>query len=261
MSFPEGTLVSDSQVDQFAIVEEVIADLPRPEHDPVFGRALGQFVRHIGARDVLELGTAHGGSACWLAAGLRLNGGGTLTTMDRDTAPPVEQLLKSAGVDDITRVVRTPRSYVYELMRLIKANTADNRCSPQFDFCFVDGAHNWDTDGFAFFLVEKLLRPGGWLVFDDLDWTYATNVSLAPADAEVAALMSPEELSTPQMRDVFELLVRQHPGFDVVRQFPVHGWARKSGPQDSTDATRLIDELEALMSPVGHMPEGPSAAP
>jgi predicted O-methyltransferase YrrM len=241
--------VSNSQVDPFAIVSEAVAELPRPEHDPVFGHALGQFVRHIGAREVLELGTAHGGSACWLATGVRLNGAGTLTTMDRDTAPEVEQLLKSAGVDDVTRVVRTPRSYTWELMRLIKANTVGDRCNPQFDFCFVDGAHNWDTDGFAFFLVEKLLQPGGWLVFDDLDWTYETTVSLAPVDAEVASLMSPEERSTPQIRDVFELLVRQHPGFDIVRQFPVHGWARKAGPQDATDACRLIDELEAAGDP------------
>lgn len=237
--------MSGSQIDPFAIVEEAVARLPRPEHDPIFSRALAQFVQHIGAREVLELGTGHGGSACWLATGLRLNGGGTLTTIDRDTAPAVTQLLKSAGVDDMTRIVRTSRSYTWELMRLIKENTTDYRCNPQFDFCFVDGAHNWDTDGFAFFLVEKLLKPGGWLVFDDLDWTYATCLSLAPVDAEVASSMSPEELSTPQIGDVFELLVRQHPGFDVVRQFPVHGWARKSGSRDSTDECRLIDELEA----------------
>src|SRR5215472_9492762 len=238
-------LVSDSQVDPYAIVEEAVAQLPRPQHDPVFGRALAQFVRHTGAREVLELGTGHGGSACWLATGLRLNGGGTLTTIDRDTAPSVAELLKSADVCDMTRIVRTSRSYTWELRRLIQANTSDNHCNPQFDFCFIDGAHNWDTDGFAFFLVEKLLRPGGWLVFDDLDWTYATSLHLSPVDAEVASLMSPEEQSTPQILDVFELLVRQHPGFDVVRQFPVHGWARKSCPQDSTDESQLIDELEA----------------
>ena len=238
--------MSDSQVDPFAIVEEAVAArVPSVEHDPIFSRALGQFVRHIGAREVLELGTGHGGSACWLAMGLRLNGGGTLTTIDRDTAPAVAELFKSAGVGDTTRILRTSRSYTWELMRLIQANTTDYRCNPQFDFCFVDGAHNWDTDGFAFFLVEKLLKPGGWLVFDDLDWTYATCLHLSPVDADVASLMSPEEQSTPQIRGVFELLVRQHPGFDVVRQFPIHGWARKSGPQDSAAASRLIDELEA----------------
>lgn len=251
-------LASDPQVDPFAMVEEAIVRIPRPEHDPIFSRALGQFVRHVGAREVLELGTGHGGSACWLATGLRLNGGGTLTTIDRDTAPAVAPLLESAGVADVTRVVRTPRSYTAELMSLIQANTNGDRCNPQFDLCFVDGAHNWDTDGFAFFLVEKLLRPGGWLVFDDLDWSYATSLHLSPVDAEVASLMSAEEQSARQVRDVFELLVRQHPGFDVVRQFRFHGWARKSGPQDSTSASRLIDELEAAGDLVGFQNGAPN---
>src|SRR5580698_1754191 len=120
--FPGGImLASDPQVDPFAMVEEAIVRIPRPEHDPIFSRALGQFVRHVGAREVLELGTGHGGSACWLATGLRLNGGGTLTTIDRDTAPAVAPLLESAGVADVTRVVRTPRSYTAELMSLIQA--------------------------------------------------------------------------------------------------------------------------------------------
>jgi predicted O-methyltransferase YrrM len=243
--------MTDTRVDPYAIVEEAIAQVPRPEHDPVFSRVLGEFVRQTGARDVLELGTGHGGSACWLATGLRLKGGGMLTTIDRDTAPAVAQLLKSAGVADITRIVRAPRSYTLELMRLIQAHTADYRCNPQFDFCFIDGAHTWDTDGFAFFLVEKLLKPGGWLVLDDLDWTYAGCPRPAPPDAELARLMSAEELSTRQVRNVFELLVRQHPGFDAVRQFRHHGWARKSGPQDSADEIRLIDELEAAGEIIG----------
>jgi len=241
-----------SESDPFALVEKAVAELPHPEHDPVFSRALGQFVQHVGAREILELGTGHGGSACWLAAGLRLGGGGTLTTIDRDTAPSITRLLDTAGIADLTRIVRTPRSYTWELMHLIQANTSDGRCNPQFDFCYIDGAHNWDTDGFAFFLVEKLLKPGGWIVFDDLDWTYATCLHLSPVDADVASLMTPEERSIPQVGGVFELLVRQHPGFDVVRQFPVHGWARKAGLRDSAEeTTRLIDDLEAAYALYG----------
>lgn len=240
--------MSDSQADPFAIAEDAVACLPRPEHDPFFGRALAQFVQRTGAREVLELGTAHGGSACWLATGLRLGTGGTLTTIDRDSAPSIKQLLNSTGVTEFTRVVRTPRSYTWELMRLIQANTSGGKCNPQFDFCFIDGAHTWDADGFAFFLVEKLLRPGGWLVFDDLEWTYGDypEADLSPADAVLSRLMAPEERSTPQVGSVFELLVRQHPGFDVFRRFPVHGWARKSGAGNGAGEARLIDELEAV---------------
>jgi predicted O-methyltransferase YrrM len=249
MSFPKEIVMSEP--DPFALAEKAVACLPSPEHDPAFSRALGQFVRQVGAREVLELGTGHGGSACWLATGLRLGSGGTLTTIDRDTAPSIKQLLDAAGVTGLTRIVRTSRSYTWELMHLIQANTSDGHCNPQFDFCYIDGAHNWDTDGFAFFLVEKLLKPGGWLVFDDLDWTYETCQHLSPVDADVASLMTPEERSAPQVGAVFELLARQHPGFDVVRQFPVHGWARKASPRDSAGETRLIDDLEAAYALYG----------
>jgi hypothetical protein len=30
---------------------------------------------------------------------------------------------------------------------------------------------NWDTDGPSLFLVDRLLRPGGWIVFDDIEWS------------------------------------------------------------------------------------------
>ena len=210
-------LANDPLVDPFAMVEKAIVQIPRPQHDPIFSRALGQFVQHIGAREVLELGTGHGGSACWLATALRLNGGGTLTTVDRDTAPAATPLLESAGVADLTRVVRTPRSYTAELMRLIRANTTDDRCNPQFDLCFIDGAHNWDTDGFAFFLVEKLLRPGGWLLMDDLDWTYAQDPSRSATDGIVHRELSERERTEPHLRAVFDLIVAQHPSFTELR--------------------------------------------
>ena len=45
----------------------------------------------------------------------------------------------------------------------MQADTAGYRCNPQFDCCFVDSAHNRDTDGFTLLLVGNLLKPGGWL--------------------------------------------------------------------------------------------------
>ena len=42
---------------------------------------------------------------------------------------------------------------------------------PTFDLVYLDGGHTWDATGFAFFLVDKLLRSGGWLIFDDIYWT------------------------------------------------------------------------------------------
>ena len=78
-------LASEPQVDRFAMVKEAPSGAPIPSTIQSSAAALGHRTAHC-AREVLELGTGHGGSACWLATGLRLNGGGTLTTIDRDTA-------------------------------------------------------------------------------------------------------------------------------------------------------------------------------
>ncbi|TMC01342.1 MAG: class I SAM-dependent methyltransferase, partial [Chloroflexi bacterium] len=168
---------------------------------------------------------------------------GLVTTIDRRTGPDVRPLLARAGLDRFVDAIRAEHSYTWELMRLIEAHTVGGRCRPPFDLCFVDGAHSWDTDGFAFFLVEKLLRPGGWIVFDDLDWAYANATDLAPPDAELAALMSGEARSTTQVSRVFELLVRQHPAMDVVRVYGRRGWARKTGSGDPEAERLLVERL------------------
>ncbi|MGL5809687.1 MAG: hypothetical protein ACRCYQ_07075, partial [Nocardioides sp.] len=74
-----------------------------------------------------------------------------------------------------------------------------------FDFAFIDGAHSWFVDGLAFFLVDKLLKPGAWVLFDDLDWTYATSPTLS--QTELVRSMPEDERNTPQIGKVFELLV------------------------------------------------------
>ena len=62
------------------------------------------------------------------------------------------------------------RSYNWRLMKFLEAGMYEF-----FDFCYVDGTHNWYADGFAYCLVSRLLKPGGWVVFDDLYWSFQKN--------------------------------------------------------------------------------------
>ena len=130
--------------------------------------------RARGARDVLELGTAHGVGAAYLAA----SGGAHVTTVDFAGAaydPSPEESLARAGaadrVDDRARVLLV--HVVAEGAGRRRARTRTATSSRAYDFVYLDGAKNWTIDGLAVILVEKLLRPGGWLLLDDLDWTYA----------------------------------------------------------------------------------------
>ena len=73
------------------------------------GRLVYDHVRATRPAEVLELGTAHGVGAAYLAAALEENGAGRLTTVDFAGAaydPSPEALLARAGVAERVRIVR-----------------------------------------------------------------------------------------------------------------------------------------------------------
>jgi predicted O-methyltransferase YrrM len=188
---------------------------------PARGRELYDFIRRERPGECLELGFAHGVSTAYLAAGLEANGAGRLTSVDLDVArerePSAEQLLERAGLDARVSLVYEPTSYNWYLHRRIREQQRDvGVCEPYLDFCFIDGAHRWVDDGLAFFLVDKLLKPGGWLLFDDLTW------SIDAQDVDES------ERALPGVGEVFELLVMGHPSYDHLETDGEWGWARKS---------------------------------
>lgn len=148
--------------------------------------------------------------------------------------PGPEQVLARAGLADRVSVVRRHSSYNWYLKREIDAaSDGEGNCLPRYDFCYLDGAKNWNVDGLAVVLVEKLLRPGGWLLMDDLEWTYEHNPWIAPGgDGRPLGPLSPSERSEPHLLAVFELIVKQHPSFNrFIREDAWYGWAQKgTGP-------------------------------
>jgi predicted O-methyltransferase YrrM len=211
-----------------------------PYITPQRGREIYEFVSRQRPQSVLELGFAHGASSCYIGAAMKANGSGRLTTIDLDHRrqakpefrkflslsqcdPDIETLLEITGLQDWVRPIRTPSSYTWELMHLIEMTPAGGW---MFDFAFIDGAHSWFVDGFAFFLVDRLLKPGGWILFDDLDWTFGSSPTVAHTDLVKA--MPDEERDTPQVGRIFDLLVRPHPGYSEFRVDGSWGWARKS---------------------------------
>jgi predicted O-methyltransferase YrrM len=217
------------------------------------GALLYEFVLESEIEDVLELGTGNGTSTCYIAAALQEKGRGRVTTMDRTEAlsrePNVFALLDRLGVGDRVDVVLAERSYDWELMKLIERQTRGSRTEPCFDFCFVDGAHTWETDGFAFFLGDKLLRDDSWILFDDVHWTHAASPTLA--GTEVVEAMPNEERITPQVLRIIGLLVLQHPSYSNVRLAGNYAWAYKRGESAqgvNEHAVARLGELEAALN-------------
>lgn len=210
---------------ELAAVTERVRQVPWMSPDQ--GALIYRHFRDTTPRLCLELGTANGASAAYMAAALEENGTGHLITVDRSGAGySPAPLIQELGLSDwVTFVVRGDSSYDWYLKELVQERSdAAGNCEPMFDFCYLDGAHDWTIDGLAAFLIEKLLMPGGWLLLDDLEWSYAASPTI-----EAPPSMSQDEIREPHMRAVFDLIVRQHPNFSQFKlQDGNWGWAAKN---------------------------------
>lgn len=174
------------------------------------------------AKSVLELGHNHGRSTCFLAAAMAKTGG-FVRSIDR----PGRHVLKPNALDLLGRLELLDRveliyapSYNYVLRDWLAAEAV-----PRFDLVFLDGSHLWEQDALAFLLSWRLLKSGGWYVFDDLNWT--------PDESDWARSQSwfealpPDDRTTPAVRQIVELLLVPMP--DLETRFDDGWWcfARK----------------------------------
>lgn len=218
-------------------VKAEVANTPHMTYEQA--ERMTEFIRTVGARDILELGFRHGVSTAYIAMALEEIGAGHVTTIDlesvRDLTPNVSSLLGRLGVGHRATVHFEPTSYVWRLMRMLEADPR-----PRFDLCYLDGAHSWFVDGFAFFLIDRLLRPGGWLILDDLDWTYASSPTLS--QTEFVKRMPPDERVEPHVRKVYELLVKPHPSYHSFRTEAGWAFAQKSATGAAASDRRVVTE-------------------
>jgi predicted O-methyltransferase YrrM len=188
---------------------------------PRRGEELYRFVCEHRPQRVLELGFASGVSTLYLASALEVNGAGRITSVDTRAAlerePRADALLERAGLGHRVDLVYEETSYTWFLQRVLREQLRDDRIEPLYDFAFLDGAHLWDPDALAFSLLDRLLRPGGWILVDDLDWIPDDTYDLPASQA-----------GFPHVREVWELLVLTHPDYSEFRTDRQWGWAQKS---------------------------------
>lgn len=231
----------------FDEVRKAVEGIPYLGEDE--GWELYQFVMEHRPAACLELGHAHGVSSIYLAAAMEEAGVGLLDTVDLETArdrePNLETLLKRTRLGTRVRIHREKNSYTWFLKSQIEAQTgAGGMCAPLYDFAFIDGAKNWTIDGFAFFLVDKLLRPGGWVLFDDYRWTYGKHDGREVSDGVTIRSLSEAERSEPHVERIFRLLVMQHPDYaNFVVQDDWWAWAQKAEGSRELVSTRMAWHL------------------
>jgi predicted O-methyltransferase YrrM len=162
-------------------------------------------------------------SSVYIAAALESNGYGSLTSVDIPSAlerePTARDSIDRAGLAHRVSLVIDPDSYVWWLRRRLRECLHEGRLEPAYDFVFLDGAHTWDTDALAFGLVDRLLAPGGWILFDDLDWL--------PSDPKFSDVPQ-DTRNVAHVCEIWELLVETDPSYDELRREGGWAFARKS---------------------------------
>jgi predicted O-methyltransferase YrrM len=238
-----------ARLEKLGVGQDVPRDEPAPEtksllplvektfpHIQYMKPSQAEFIRDLirkhDLNELLELGTYHGKGTAYLSLIQEERGKGHVTTLDLERclehSPNVHGVLSKLGVTHRATVRLTQRSFTHTLMKMLEETPR-----PTFDFAYIDGAHTWDGSGFAFLLVDMMLRPGGWVIFDDLPWTIADAEKRRKARrGEVKKTFysgySREEKELPLVRKVWELIV---PKAGYINRYEHEGWgiAQKPG--------------------------------
>lgn len=138
-----------------------------PITDPEVGRLLGVMARAVGARKILEIGTAIGYGTLWLARGAPE---ARVTTIEIDP----QQIARARGFLE--------RGGVLDRVELVEGAALEvlHRLSGPFDLVFIDAVKS-EYRRYLDLSLPKL-RVGGTLVFDNLLW--GGRVAAPPEDED-----------------------------------------------------------------------------
>lgn len=98
---------------------------------------------------------------------------------------------------------QTMDSYCWTLGRMIA-----ERVNPGFTYVFLDGAHTYETDALAFFLLDRLIRPGAFIEFDDYNWSVQRSDAYRANPVGYNAGWTAEQRAVPAVAMIVDTLVK-----------------------------------------------------
>jgi predicted O-methyltransferase YrrM len=183
-----------------------------------------------------ELGVGVG--ATTLEVAKMMGGKGEIVLFDfEESVNELKADLNRLGYQNITACGNTHKywdSYNWTLGKLIF-----NGLKEHFDLVYLDGAHTFVHDALAFFLLDRLLKPGGLIVFDDYSWAYSKTEYMKDVRDQY---MTEEMIEAPQIKIFVDSLVKTHPDYEEVIKNVVYLKQARAG---ASDLQRRLQELEA----------------
>lgn len=78
-----------------------------------------------------------------------------------------------------------------------------------FDLVYLDGAHSFLVSGLACALLKQLIRKNGYLIFDDLHWSYGNSPDRNPrVEPEILEQYTQEQVDTCQIQMVVDVFMK-----------------------------------------------------
>jgi SAM-dependent methyltransferase len=164
---------------------------------------------------VAEIGVGVGATTAELAK--LLNNRGELHLFDfEDTLSELLNELKESGFSNIVphpNGRKTFESYNWNLAKMLREMRQAQQ-SGIFDLVYLDGDHTYHHDAPAALTLKELLKPGGYLLFDDYKWTIAASQTANPkVNKSTASNYSEEQINEPHIALICELFFDHDPKF------------------------------------------------
>jgi predicted O-methyltransferase YrrM len=197
-------------------------------HDPRFAaiskpadQVLGLLRRvlvHNGSPTVCEIGVGIGATSLEICR--LLDHSGMIFFFDfADKLEPLGTDLRELGYENFVMIGnerKTYDSYAWGLGKLLLENIRAGERG-LFDLVFLDGAHAFHHDAPAAMILKSLVKPGGLLIFDDYDWSFATSPTMRPSvKPEIANDYTDEQIEMSHVKFVCDVFFDPDPMFEKI---------------------------------------------
>jgi len=142
------------------------------------GKYIHDIIVKINAKTTLETGMAFGISSLWICEALKKNEGRKHIAIDpaQLLIPPIDESAeynppdlgwRGIGVNNLERAGFSNFLELHQLSSHLALPKLEMN-GTKIDFAFIDGMHTFDYTLIDFFYIDRLLKVGGVIVFDDL---------------------------------------------------------------------------------------------
>ena len=153
-----------------------------------------------------------------------MNGSGSLHLFDFDDkvlelAADIREGGFDAGIEVLTygNGTQTFNSYAWTLANLILSLRNSGQSTELFDCVYLDGAHAFQHDAPACVILNNMIKPGGFLVFDDVNWTFNKSPTVNPLrNPSILERYSAEQLDTPHVDLIIKVFMDSDDRFERV---------------------------------------------